>query len=281
MKSLIRWSTTLGLVGATLIGTLSTFNPRALALPEQQVIERLRPVPVFTLTDSQGAPLVATPNEGQDRTPVAGVFISRQDAQAFLDQLKTKNPQAAQGVQVVPVSLAEVYQLAQRARNDQRNRVEFSFIPVQQQVQAAQTILQQSGQNPQQFSGVPLFVAKSSQQNGGYLTIRQNNQEVIPMFFNREELQSVLDRLKQVQPDLAAKMAIQVVNLESLIQTLRTSNNQELTQIMLVPPADTVQYIRSLQQGSGQGNQRPSGQSNQRPSAPAQAPAQNQQRPQR
>lgn len=269
MKSLVRLSATLGLVGSTLIGSLLIGGMQALALPEQQVIEKLGPVPVFTIADSEGAPLVAAPRQegGDSNTSVAGVFISRQDAQNFLNNLRTENPELANNVQVVPVSLAEVYQLAQTSRS-QENRLEFAFVPVEQQVRSALSLLQQSGQNAEEFEGVPIFIARAGT-DGGYLTIQQGEQQVIPLFFSREELQTMLDRFRQQQPSAAANTNIQVVNLEGVIETLRTSNNQQLNQIVLVPPRESVEFIRSLQPAQGQ---RPAAQPNatqNRPATPA------------
>jgi len=43
--------------------------------------------------------------------------------------------------------------------------------------------------------------------------------------------------------------------LEGVIQTLQENNDPELTQILLVPPRETIDYIRSLQ--SPQGQQQP------------------------
>lgn len=268
MKSAIKWGATLSLIGGVLIGTLGD-TPQALALTDEQVTARLRPVPVFTITDQQGAPLVSAPPEGQEGAPVAGVFISRQDAQNFLNNLRQTNPQVAQDVQVVPVSLAEVYNLARQSES-QPEPLKFAFVPMQQQVESALTLLQQDGQNIQEFDGVPLFIARATSQDGGYLTIQQEDQQVIPMFFKREELQAMLDRLQQEQPTLAAQMNIQVVNLESLIQTLRTSDNQELTQILLVPPSESVDYVRSLQPEGQPGQPAPTAPA---PTAPAPTPA--------
>jgi hypothetical protein len=251
MKSAIKWGATLSLISGVLIGTLLGNTQRVLALTDEQVTARLRPVPVFTITDQRGAPLVSAPPQGQQGAPVAGVFISQQDAQNFLNNLRQTNPQVAQGVQVVPVSLAEVYNLARQSES-QPEPLKFAFVPMQQQVQSALTLLQQEGQNIQQFDGVPLFIARATSQEGGYLTIQQGDQQVIPMFFKREELQTMLDRLQQEQPTLAAQMNIQVVNLESLIQTLQSSDNQELTQILLVPPSESIEYVRSLQPAQGQ-----------------------------
>ncbi|HEY9697149.1 MAG TPA: Tic22 family protein [Trichocoleus sp.] len=278
MKSLIRWSATLTLIGGVVCSSVLAGAARVLALPAAQVMERLRSVPVFTLANEQGAPLVATPEEGTNRQPVAGVFINHEDAEAFLNNLKTNNPQAAQGVRVVPVSLADVYQLAQsqeprqgaQAAQGAEDQLRFAFIPAQQQVDAAMTLLRQNGQTVERFQGVPLFVARSGGENAGYLTIRQGDKQVIPVFFDKAELQGVIDRLRQQQPDLATNVNVQVVGLEGLIQTLQTSDNPELNQLLLVPARSSVDFVRSLQpagqgQGQGQGGQqRPQAQPQQR-----------------
>jgi nickel transport protein len=160
MKSLVRWSATLGLVGSTLLGSFCTENLQALALTQEQVLQKLQSVPVFTVTDPQGSPLVASVPNGQNQnqtTAVAGVFISQRDAQAFVDRLKKEKPELGRTVQVVPVSLAEVYKLDQENRN-KPNGLDFAFIPVEQQVQSAQAIVGQSGQQAQQFQGTPCLL---------------------------------------------------------------------------------------------------------------------------
>jgi hypothetical protein len=251
MKTLIRWSATLGVLGGVLLSSLVGFSGRVLALTNEQVAERLRSVPVFTLTDAQGSPLIASPLEGETGPPVAGVFISQQDAQNFLNNLRQSNPNLARDVQVRPVSLAEVYQLALRA-GEESEPMEFAFIPMQQEVQTARSLLQQSGENAEEFRGVPLFLARSGGEDGGYLTMRQGESQVIPLFFRREELQVLIDRVRQQQPDLASGINIQVINLEGLIQTLQNSDNTELNRIILVPPSESVEYIRSLTPQQGQ-----------------------------
>lgn len=246
MNSFFRWSATLGLVGSIFLGSFLATTARVLALTEQQVIERLRPVPVFAIATENGAPLVAKP-EGQENVSVATVFVSQSDAQSFLSDLQSRDPEVAQGVQVIPVSLAQVYQLALDSR-DQEERLLFDIVPVQAQVQSAQTLLQQSGQNAEGFDGVPLFIAQSTEGEGGYLTIQQNEQEVIPMFFEQEQLQAMVARLRQEQPGLADSIRIQVIELEGLITNLENSDNEALTQIELIPPRETLDLIRSLRQ---------------------------------
>lgn len=255
MKALAHWSKVWGLVGGALVSSSILGVTVALALPDAQVEEKLRPVPVFAIADANGAPLVATPPRGENRPPVAGVFISQQDAQAFLDGLRTRNPQLAQGVRVVPVSLGEVYKMERAGRN-QANRLEFALVPVQVQVDSAIALIRQSGQQIQEFNGVPLFYATGGQDNG-YLTIQQGNQQVIPLFFKKEDLQALLDNFKRQQPALASSVAIRVVNLEGVIQTLQEKNDPQLNQIVFIPSRESLEYVRSLQSGGAQPSPRP------------------------
>ncbi len=249
MKSLVRWSATAGLVGSALVGSFLASTLQALAIPQEQIIQKLRPIPVFTIANAQGAPLVASPPSGQKGPAVAGVFINQKDAQDFLNNLKTKNPDLAKNVQVVPVSLAEVYTLNQNNKG-KPEQLDFAYVPSKQQVDTAVTLLKQGGQQVQQFNGTPLFVARGGKDKG-YLTIQQNGKAVIPMFFNKEELQNLLDRFKQQQPNLATNVEIQVLNLEGLMEVLRTKDDPQLNQIVLVPPQQSIEFVRSLapQQG--------------------------------
>lgn len=255
IKAMIRWSATLSIAGSAIIGSSTIGALEALALPEQQVVQKLGAVPMFTITDNKGAPLVASVPNQKNQSGVAGVFVNRQDAQAFIDQLKTKNPKLAKDVRVVPVSLAEVYKL-ELANKNKPNSPDFAFVPAKQQVDAAMQLMRQSGQKVEKFNGTPLFVAKAGKQEG-YLTVNQNNQQVIPFFFNKDELQTMLERFKKQKPELASTIKIQVVNLEGVLQALQTRNDQGLNQIVLVPPKSSIDFVRSLQPAAAGNQQRP------------------------
>ena len=253
MKSLIRWGAVLSLAGGMLFNPLSIGgNLRALALTNEQVVERLQPIPVFTFLDGDRNFLVTRPNNATAETlPVVYMFISQQAAQAFLTELKQKSPEQANGFQVTPVPLSLAYEMARRDQAN-TNPVQVAFIGIPQQVEAARTIIQQTGGNAEQFRGVPLFIAKSTDQEGTYLTRRVNNQEVIPVYFSREDVQTMIDQVSRSQPDLAKKIQIQVLSLEGLIQSLQSSDNAALNQIFLMPTPETLTFIRSLQPAAGQ-----------------------------
>ncbi|MEG4814096.1 Tic22 family protein [Microcoleus sp. K5-D4] len=236
------------LVNVDLLPASEAGNLTALALSNTEIDEKLRSVPVFVITDAQGAPLISTvPKQGQGQTgndSVARIFISQQDAQAFIDQLKTTNPQLAASVRVTPVSLGEIYQITQ-ANKGKPEEIQFSYVPAPQQVQLAKTVLQQTGQQVNEFNGVPLFLARGGPENG-YLTIQRNQQEVIPLFFNKEELQELVERFQQQQPNLTATIKIEVVNLESVLEALRTEDDAFLNQLILIPSQESREFVRQL-----------------------------------
>ncbi|WP_416670420.1 Tic22 family protein [Egbenema bharatensis] len=255
MKSFIRWSAMLTLVGSVLFGSLFGAGTRAFALPDDQVMERLDTVPVFTLVDGSGSLVVATFSEQEDAPPVATVFISHQGAENFLRNMQTSNPEIAEGVRIAPISLGRVYEIA-LAGQEEENPLQVAFIPVRQEVDAALAILEEDGQTVEEFPGVPLFVAKSGEgENEAILTIRRGEEEVIPMYFSEADIQAAIAELRQSQPDLADTVRVEVVPLGRLIENLRTSDNPELNQIYLVPPRESLEFIRSLQERAAEQQQ--------------------------
>jgi len=239
IKSSIRWSITLAVAGATFLSWSAVENLIAIALPEAEVLEKLDPVPVFTIADEQGAPLVAS---GEDEAKVAGVFISQGDANEFVNQLKTENPELAEKVKVVPVSLGEVYKLAGSAEGEE-NALNFAYVPQEEAVTSAKTI-GEANEQPYQ-GGVPLFVARGGE-GKGYLTFERNSQQVIPFFFDKAQLEEMVARFKEQEPEVAANVDIEVHPLEGVIETLETGSDEILEKIVLVPSAESIEFLQNV-----------------------------------
>ena len=240
MKLLVRWTAGLGMAGTLLLS-----SGTAIALPQEEVLKKLDPVPVFTIADEQGAPLVAS---GDDEAKVAGVFISQKDANQFVDQLKDKNPELAEKVKVVPVSLGEVYKLAEAAQTDE-NALNFAYVPQEEAVTSAKSI-GEANQQPYQ-GGVPLFVAKGGEDKG-YLTIERDSQQVIPFFFDKQQLEQMVAKFKEQKPEVAGSVDIEVVPLEGVIETLETSEDKMLEKIVLVPTEESIDFLQSVSNQSSQ-----------------------------
>ncbi|MBC6420726.1 MAG: hypothetical protein GDA43_02685 [Hormoscilla sp. SP5CHS1] len=251
MKNLLaRWGVTLSLMCTTLLGTVALTSMQARALPEQNVVQKLRRVPVFTITNAEGAPLVVEVADEENQASIVGVFISKQAAEAYVQRLKSQNPEVGNAVQVVPLSLAEIYQRSQKNNED---RIVFELVPVKEQVEAALSLLRQEGQEVERFLGVPLFFARGGE-DGGLLTVQRGENQEVPFFFNKEDLQVLLDKLKETNPNQIPNIEIDVVNLLQVIRTLKTKDDPQLNQVVLVPSRESVKYLRSLQ-SSQNGNE--------------------------
>ena len=248
IKNLMRSSAVLGIVSTAILSLGFGHNLKALALPTEEILEKLNPVPVFTITNDKGVPLLLS---GKDESQVAGIFINPQDAETFINDLKTKNPELGDQVQVTLVSLGEVYKLAE-ANKTKENDVYFNLIPEKTEVDLAKTILSQNGQEYQ--GGVPLFVAKVGSSNE-YLIMGKDSEQIIPLFFEKEQLEKMVNLFKQQKPDLADTVTIEVVPLENIIATLKTSDDETLTKIRLVPSTESQEFVREKVSEQGGANQ--------------------------
>ena len=209
---------------------------------EELVFSKLNSIPVFTIADAEGAPLVANSDDGGK---VAGIFISQEDAEQFVVQLQEENPDLASQVQVVPVSLGEVYELSENAEAA-GDDLSFAYVPEEDAVDSA-TAIGEANQDPYE-GGVPLFVARGGEDNG-YLTIERDDREVIPFFFDLEQVEDLTAKFAEQKPELAATVTIEVVPLEGVIETLATSDDPSLERIVLVPTEESIAFLQSVDNG--------------------------------
>lgn len=278
MKSIFRKGASLAIVGGTLLSSLVIGTLEVLALSQEQILQKLAPVLVFTINNENGQTVIREiRNQQQNSTAkVAGIFISQKDAQDFLNKMKTENPQLANNMQVVPRSLADIYQL-EEANKNKPEALNFAYVPTKQQVDSALTVLRQSGQNIQEFNGVPLFVL-SGGPNKNYLAAQRGNQQIIPFFFSKEEVQAEAERIKKQQPDLASSLQIDVVPLEGLIEAWKNRKEEWLSKIELIPAKESRDLLRTLLTEMQQNN--PNRPASGNPAAPTQnSPQNNQSRP--
>lgn len=265
-KLFVRWSAALGIAGSVLLGSsFVAVRPVLAQLTEAQLLEKLQGVPVFTIGTSERksqqevifrplpvelsptTPPNAAANNPNQTVTVYRFFVSPRDAQAFFNQLKQQDPQIPTTVEVGPMPLGAVYQAA-KARNNEAEKVQIE--PAQQQVDAAKTLMQQSGQSNQQVN-LPLFIVRFGPDKG-YVSIKlpPNNAEIIPIFFSKEDAQGLLD---QVKPQFAGA-DIQVVDINSVIENWMSRNDAWLKQVELIPPPEAREFLRSLQGGAGHQN---------------------------
>ncbi len=220
----------------------------AQVLTEKEITEKLSYIPVFTITNSKGSPLIATEKvEGQDRS-LAGAFTLPSDAQAFIDNLKERDPKLSQDLRVTPISLAEAYKM--NAENaDNKQGIVFSYISSEEQSSVALDMLKQKGNKinaDDKFQGIPLFISKLKD-NKGYITIEKDGKQVIPIFFEKAEVESLTNRFKQKSPEKANLVEIDVTSLEVILGIIADNKDPIVKDLFLIPDKAAIDYVAKQQ----------------------------------
>jgi hypothetical protein len=227
---------TVSLIGSTLLAATPIQ-----ALPESQIVDKLQGIPVFALTDSDNLLLTASFANEPGRPAKGGAFFSQADAKTFLQKLQKENPNLAKQVEIRPVSLSEVYKAQMNL--DPKKRVDILYVPNQNQVKTALNLVQKSEPSLKQFNGVPVFVAKNSRK-GTFITITgKNNQSVVPVYFDRDQLQPLIDKFKQQQP--SAAIEVQVFTLETLLDGMRIKNDPLHESLVFSPSREGLEVLRN------------------------------------
>ena len=245
MKTLIRWCATLGLVtGISLYFGLS--QPRsAFALSQEEIFKLLRGIPVFMLMDDQNIPLGRKIDE---KTVYTNVFMSQQNAREFLSQFKKESPDIANQYKVELISLGAIYEVAQKNSNESQ-RLALQYIPTKTEVEAAKPILSKDGK--QYNGGVPLYIVKGGPEQY-YLTIEQNGETIVPVFFEEKTIKEIINNLKQQAPDQISDIKVEVILLGNLIQTLEEKDDEFFKKIRLWPSQEMMKIIRENRQNQQQ-----------------------------
>jgi Tic22-like family len=269
MKSLVRWGLALSLFGGGMIAAPVLQPPAAIAMTEAEALKRLESVPVFAITNQQGVPILASVPNPKDKTKqiqVATFFLSQQDALSLVSNLKSQKPDVGKDAKVVPLSLRQAYEIKSKNK-DKAATLAFDFIPQKAQLDAAMAILKADGQDIKQFNDVPLFFAVGGAEKG-ILTLEQGKEKIIPFYFNKQDLQGMLDEAKQKNVKLASSTKIQVTSLSQVMESLLKDKSQTANQITLVPDRAALQY--AIQQQGGQKPGAAPAAGGQKPAAPAQ-----------
>ena len=209
-------------------------------------------VPIYLVTNEKGLPLSRplpnAPNGQKAGGSITGAYMSRQEAQAFINELrnaKNKDPkmqEIVKSLQVTAVPLGVIYQQLQQTKKDP-NRLLFAFKPVDQEIKGAMDLLRQSGQQVNQFKSVPMFAVRFAPDQG-YVPIKvgTGNEQVVPLFLSKQDAQGLLGQVKPKHP----KADIQVLDIDGVLQTLQDKNDTWLNQVVLVPSPESREYIRTL-----------------------------------
>ncbi|MBD2104000.1 Tic22 family protein [Leptolyngbya sp. FACHB-261] len=238
----------------------SATSSAQLPLAQDQVLQRLDGIPVFTLANAKGAPITASSPQVAQGAPIVTFFLSYQEAQQLLTQLRSQNPSVGREAKIMPLSLSRALQLAHQQNPAQgsaspgaappsgQQRPIFQFRPNPESLQAATKIQQANGQSGQSISGVPVFFLKGASQNQqGLVTISRDGKSAIPFFFDQQDAKKLLDQLQQKQPDLAKSTRLEVTSLTQVLSSeLDPATKATTQQFTFVPSRAEVESAQSL-----------------------------------
>jgi hypothetical protein len=235
----------LAILSVTILGVslpLSIATTPAQALPETQIVTKLQKIPVFTITNQTGNFFQQSAGTAGNTQLLTPVFMELKDAAVFLKKIKKEQPQANKVAQITMVPLSEVYKLQLESKRKSAN-MSFVFVPTEQQLKSALTILKKPYQKNTSYP-VPLFVIAIHQKNQ-YLTIQTN--KLTSLFFDKKDAQQSLDLFKKTEPKIAANAEIRVNFLQSLLDDFAGNNYPGQDQLVLIPSPESRESIRKLQ----------------------------------
>lgn len=233
---------------------LAIFPTPAQALPEAQVIAKLQKVPVFTITNRTGNFYQRSAGTAGKNQLITPVFMELKDAVSFLKKIEKDQPQANKVAQVTIVPLSEVYKIQLKAKQESAN-MSFVFVPTEQQVKGALTILQKPYQKNTGYP-VPLFVIAIKQKDR-YATIQIDN--MTSLFFDKKEAEQALNMFKQKDPKLAASAKLRVNFLPTLLEDFAGRNYPGQEQLVLIPSPESRESVRKLQAAQPKPGSKPTG----------------------
>jgi hypothetical protein len=215
MKTFIRWSSILFIFLATFLDITKLEKLKLLALPQDVLVEKLDRITLYSIYDKKSGEQAKFKNREI-------YFVSEEDAKKALADVHNKNPESVDLVYIVKYSLEIV-----RGKPDSS----ILYVPDREEVNSAKAINQA---NPELYQGgVPLFVLKA---NDNYVILNgDDSQEIIPFFFRKKHLDTLITRLKTENPELAESINVEVISLESLVHVLETSEDPVVKKIQLIP----------------------------------------------
>ncbi|MBD2152539.1 hypothetical protein H6F44_20805 [Pseudanabaena sp. FACHB-1277] len=212
---------------------------------EAQVLEKLNSIPVFIIADATGKPLFGKNDTNSPQ--VLFFFLNPDDATAYLNWIKNTNPELSENARIIARSLTEAYQTIKK--NQDRKDITFQITPSKSSLDSAREILPSQGKFANKLPNIPVFFATGNT-NGtnGLLTLTIDGKQTVPYFFDLKDLQSLLNKAMQAQPNVSNSTKIQVTSLyyvlDLMVDAKNGKPNPETERFEFVPSRSAFEYIK-------------------------------------
>ena len=252
MKSFIRHSIALGLIGSSVVTFWLNSTLNVLALTPKEIVKKLNQIPVYTIGNNKEVLL-----SHKDNQEIFVTYMSYQDAREVVESITQDNPERQ--VKVVTLPLGQVYELL-RHKLDNKSKGppdSFLFVPLKEQISPAKSIFKREYPG-QQFEGIPLFygtVTVDKQET--FLSVESKKEDVTPFYFERESLEKLIENIKQQQPEFASSIEVKVTSLFAVLTSLEANKQGKKfgESVVLVPSLEAAKKLLETRQQSRQAEQ--------------------------
>ncbi|MEM1368826.1 MAG: Tic22 family protein [Cyanobacteria bacterium P01_H01_bin.15] len=253
-KTVLGWCATASILGGTVGGLVAGPVPSVIALTEEQAIEKLADVPVFTISNNEGQPLPLTLDpEGNDTEARPFFFVKYEQASQVRQQLASGNPDISAQTRILPVRLSAVIEVGRQAAANNAESAPYTLFPDGVEVQSAVQLLQAQGQqieNPARI-GIPLFYGFVQDGENTILLplVNEDTQEsFIPFFMKEDMAQELVTRYKDSGVEKSAEAQIGIIPMAALIQQFIDDQQQVYERIQIIPPPESLQDVQRINQ---------------------------------
>ncbi len=212
----------------------------------EEATERLSSVPVFLVVSGDNAPVIAN-IEQEDDSPVQLVifWLDQNAAKEALDNIVQTNPEVSDQARLIAISLSEALRVA-KTEQENDGEITFSILPNSKTLEAATSMLNESGELEEpieSFPGIPVFYGESQE---GVLTIEAADNEVVPFFFDREDLAATLERAGSGENAAVLDgTQIRVTSLDQVLNSmLDPSSDTNVSKIEFIPSRSALEYVQ-------------------------------------
>lgn len=258
-SNVLRIGAGLLLAGFIFSSILPLFNAGSSGPAGTKLLEnKLSRVPVFTVTDSTGRPYLTETGDGKLR--VGYFFVQPSDADRFLEKVRTTDQSTASSspgstgfdindAKVLAISVDNVIGYLETSSSGSIRPAKsvpekFQLFPDDHQFDVAQQLSNGKFKDAYGEKGVPVFfmdgLAFKDEATGG---------KVLPVFFEKEQLDKAITDLKQSNPDaLISEEDLQIMDFLQTIKEIRAGADPRFQKIAFIPLNDAVNTLKTLNQ---------------------------------
>lgn len=233
-----------GLLSGCLLATALPMQ-NAIALSEEELLEKFGRVSVFVLSDGAGGYITTQadfPNDGLGNIDLLQVFFSEADARELGEQVRRVNADFRENGVVGVASLATIHLSAMESRETPLKVV---FVPQSEDLEAAQALDPNFGAGENNAASiVPLFGIQNAAGDFISLPFGESGDPVIGMFFSNSDAVDVLNAVNEANPGLQAQVG--VISLARFSDLMLSSDDEAFERVMFLQNEEVVNSNQRL-----------------------------------